>query len=76
MNAVPALDRASIDDKRIFGKVIDVREEYDSYQILTKYKVLDRQYPISELNPLPEHIDIGIPNPLPIKVVTLHHCTA
>ncbi len=48
--AVPALDRAPTDDKRIFGKVIGVREEYDSYQILTKYGVLDRQYPISELN--------------------------
>ena len=74
--AVPALDRASTDDKRLFGKVIGVREEYDSYQILTKYGVLDRQYRISELNPLPEHIDIGIPTPPPTKVVTLHHCAA
>ena len=74
--AVPALDRASTDDKRIFGRVIAVREEYDSYQILTKYGVLDRQYPISELNPLPEHIDIGIPTPPPTMVVTLHHCAA
>ena len=74
--AVPALDRASTDDKWLFGKVIAVREEYDSYQILTKYGVLDRQYPISELNPLPEHIDIGIPTPPPTAVVTLHHCAA
>ena len=74
--AVPALDRASTDDRRIFGRVISVREEYDSYQILTKYGVLDRQYPISELNPLPEHIDIGIPTPPPTMVVTLHHCAA
>ena len=29
--AVPALDRISIDDKRIFGRVIGIREEYDSY---------------------------------------------
>ena len=34
----------AIDDRRIFGRVIGVREECDSYQILTKYGVLDRQY--------------------------------
>ena len=73
---VLALDRISTDDKRVFGRVIDIRGEYDSYQILTKYRVLDRQYPISELNPLPEHIDIGIPNPPPTMVVTLYHCAA
>ncbi len=74
--AVPALDRASTDDKRLFGRVIGVKEDFDSYQILTKYGVLDRNYPISELNPLPNHIDIGIPTPAPTARVTLHYCAA
>lgn len=74
--AVPALDRASTDDKRLFGRVIGVHEDYNSYQIVTKYGILDRNYPISELNPLPSHIDIGIPNPPPTAKVTLHHCAA
>ncbi len=74
--AVLALDRASADDKRIFGRVIDVIEEYDSYRILTKHGLLDRNYLISELNPLPKHIDLGISNPPPTKWVTLHYCVA
>lgn len=74
--AVPALDRASTDDKRIFGRVIGVIENYDCYQIVTKHGVLDRNYPISELNPLPDHIDIGIPEPPPTNVVSLHYCAA
>ena len=74
--AVPALDRATTDDKRMFGRVINVKEEYDSYQIVTKYGVLNRWYPISELNPLPKHIDIGIPNPPPTNPVSLHACAA
>ena len=74
--AVLALDRAVTDDKRIFGRVIDVNEDYDSYKIITKYGVLDRNYPISELNPLPRHIDIGISNPPPTAQVTLHYCAA
>lgn len=63
---VPATNRISTDDKRVFKKMIDIREEYNSYQILTKYRVLNRQYPVPELNPLPDHINIRIPNPLPI----------
>ena len=74
--AVPALDRASTDDKRLFGRVISVKEDFDSYQILTKYGILDRNYPISELNPLPSHIDIEIPTPPPTATVTLHYCAA
>lgn len=74
--AVPALDRASTDDKRLFGRVIGVHKDYDSYQIVTKYGILDRNYPISELNPLPSHIDIEIPNPPPTAKVTLHYCAA
>ena len=49
-------------------------EDIDSYKIMTKYGILDRNYPISELNPLPELIDLGIPTPAPRAVVTLHHC--
>ena len=74
--AVPALDRASTDDKQIFGRVIDVQEDYDSYQILTKHGLLDRCYPISQLNLLPNHIDLGISNPPPTKWVSLHYCAA
>ena len=72
--AVPALDRASIDDKRIFGRVIGLNPEYNSYQILTKYGVLDRNYPTSELNPLPSQFDLEISDPPPITEVTLHYC--
>ena len=74
--AVPALDRASTDDKRLFGRVVGLHPEYNSYQILTKYGVLDRNYPISELNPLPSQFDLGIPDPPPTATVTLHHCAA
>ena len=73
---IPTLDRASADNKRLFRRVITVIEDYNYYQIVTKYRILDRNYPISELNPLPEHIDIGIPKPPPTNVVTLHHCAA
>lgn len=72
--AVPALDRASTDDKRVFGRVITVYEELYLYKILTKYGVLDRNYPISVLNPLPPTIDLGIPEPPPTAVITLHYC--
>ena len=74
--AVPALDRAPTDDKRIFGRVIGLNPEYNSYQILTKYGTLDRNYPTSELNPLPSEIDIGIPDPAPQRTVTLHYCAS
>ena len=74
--AVPALDRASTDDKRLFGRVIGLHPEYNSYQILTKYGFLDRNYPISELNPLPSQFDLGISEPPPTVTVTLHYCAA
>ena len=74
--AVPALDRASTDDKRIFGRVIGLNPEYNSYQILTKYGILDRNYPTSELNPLPSEINIGISDPAPQGTVTLHYCAS
>ena len=44
-SAVPALDRASTDNKRIFGQVI---KSFDNaYSIQTKHGVLDRNYPTS-----------------------------
>lgn len=43
--AVPALDRASTDDKRVFGQVI--KNFGDTYSIQTKHGVLDRNYPTS-----------------------------
>lgn len=58
--AVPALNRASADDKWLFGRVIGMHPEYNSYQILTKYGVLYRNYLVSELNPLPSQFNIGI----------------
>ena len=74
--AVPALDRASTDNKRIFERVIGLNPEYNSYQILTKYGILDRNYPTSELNPLPSEINIEIPDPAPQETVTLHYCAS
>ena len=73
---VPALNRASTDDKRIFGRVINAYDEYNTYTILTKYGVLDRQYPTSEINPLPDNIELSIPDLPPSNKVTLHHCAA
>jgi len=72
--AVPSLDRASTDDKRLFGRVIKVKEDYDYYKILTKYSVLDWNYPILSLNPLPSSIDLEILLPEPTAIVTLHYC--
>ena len=74
--AVPALDRASTDNKRIFERVIELNPEYNSYQILTKYEVLDRNYPTSELNPLPSQFDLEISDPPPTAEVTLHYYAA
>ena len=45
--AVLALDRASTDDKRLFGQVVGIYEEFNTYTILTKHGVLDRQCPTS-----------------------------
>ena len=56
--------------------LIDIKEEYDSYRIVIKHRILDRYYSISELNPLSDHIDIEIPEPLPSDIVTLRHCAA
>ena len=52
------------------------KRRYFSHQVLTKYRVLDRQYPISEVNPLPKHIENRIPVPPPANVDNLHHCAA
>ena len=62
------------DNKRLFGRVVGFHPDYNSYQILTKYGVLDRNYPISELNPLPSQFDLGIPEPPITATVTLRHC--
>ena len=74
--AVPALDQASTDDKRLFGRVIGINEEFNTYTVLTKHDVLDRQCPTSELNPLPDNIDLSIPEPPPSNKVTLHYYAA
>ena len=72
--AVPALDRASTDDKRIFGQVI--KSFNNAYSIQTKYGVLDKNYPTSELMALPDTIELGIPEPPPSKKITLHSVAA
>ena len=69
--AVPALDRASTDDKRIFGRISRVVGY--TYGIQTKYGILDRLHPTSELMPLPDTIDLGTPDPAPIKKISLRY---
>ena len=72
--AVPALDRASTDDKRVFGQVI--KSFGDAYSIQTKHRVLERNHPTSELMPLLDTIKLGIPEPPPSKKITLHTVAA
>ncbi len=72
--AVPALDRVSTDDKRIFGQVI---KSFDNaYSIQTKHGVLDRNYPNPELMSLPDTIELGIPEPSPSKKIPLNTVAA
>lgn len=73
--AVPALDRASTDDKRIFGQVKQV-DNGPSYEIQAKYGVLDCNFPTSELMPLPSTIDLEIPVPDLNRKITLHAVAA
>ena len=70
------LNRVSTDDKQIFGGIIDVIDEYDSYRILIKHGLLDRNYSTSQLNFLRIHINLGISNPPLTSFVTLHYCAA
>lgn len=62
--AVLALDRASTDDNRIFGQAKQAHNR-PSYKTQTKYRVLDRNFPTSELMPLLSTIDLKIPVPTP-----------
>ncbi len=71
--AVPALDRASTDDKRIFGQVVCIHSG-PNYEIQTKYGIFDRNFPTSV--PLPSTIDLGIPTPTPDQKITLHAVAA
>lgn len=73
--AVSALDHASTDDKRIFGQAKQVHNG-PSYEIQTKYGILDRNFPTSELMPLPSTIDLEIPVPAPDRKKTLHAIAA
>ena len=73
--AVPALDRASTDDKRVFGQVIHIHSG-PSYEIQTKYGILDQNFPTSELMPLPSTINLEIPPPAPNRKLTLHAVAA
>lgn len=68
--AVPRLDRTSTDDKRVFGKVLDM-PQHDRYEIGTPYGVLDRLYPTNQLLPLDESIEVNIPLGY-LPKVTLH----
>ena len=58
--AVPALDRASTDDKRIFGQVKQAHNG-PSYEIQAKYRVLDRNFPTLKLMPLPSGDNTAYP---------------
>lgn len=58
--AVPALDRASTDDKRTFGQVKKAHNG-PSYEIQTKYGVLDRNFPTLKLMPLPSGDNTAYP---------------
>ena len=73
--AVPALDRASTDNKRIFGQVKRVHNGL-SYEIQTKYSVLDYNFPTSKLMPLLSIIDLEIPVPAADRKITLHAVAA
>ena len=73
--AVSASDRASTDDKRVFGQVIRI-DSGPSNKIQTKYGILDRKFPTSELMPLPSTIDLGISTPAPDRKITLHAVAA
>src|SRR5947207_10418630 len=59
--AVPRLDRTSIDDKRDFGKVLDMPKD-DRYEIVTPYGILDCLYPTNQLLPLDESIEVNVPS--------------
>ena len=72
--SIPHDVRASTDDKRVLGKVINVFEDLNQYQIVTKWGVLDRMCPIDIVNPVLEGVDIGLPDPPPTTKVTLAYC--
>lgn len=68
-------DRASTDDKRIFGHIN--RVVGDTYGIQTKYGILDCLHPTAKLMSLPDTIDLGIPDPAPIlRYVSAQESTA
>ena len=71
--AIPAEVRTTTDDKRVLGKVINVFEELNQYQIITRHGVLDRNWPVDKLNLLPADIDIELPDPPPSNIVTMSH---
>ena len=70
------LIEASIDNQRIFERVVELSPEYNSYQILTKYGVLDRNYLTSNLNPRPSQFDLEIPDPPSTAAIILHYYAA
>ena len=57
-----------------FGMISEKLVPY--HQIYHTFPTRNRNYPISKLNPLLPHIDIGIPNPSSSDLITLHHCAA
>ncbi len=69
--AIPALDRASTDDKRVLGQVARIHSG-PSYLIQTKYGLFDQNFPASELMPLSSTIDLEIPLSGSDQKITLH----
>lgn len=72
--ALPILDRASVDDKRVFGQVI--KNFGNVYSTQTKHGVLDRNYTTSELMLFPDKIELGIPEPPLSKKISLRTVAA
>ena len=71
---ISPFDRVSTNDRRLFIKIIDVKEDYDNYRLVNKWGILNRYYSISKLNPLSNHIEIRILKPPPTNLVSLYHC--
>ena len=70
---IPEEDRADLDDRRILCRVIEEKRE-DQYLLQTQFGCLNRQYPTSELNAVPEgseEIGTTLDN-APKTEITLH----
>lgn len=72
--AVFILDCASINDKCIFSRISWVVG--NTYEIQTKYGILNHLHLSLELMPLPNIIDLKILDPTPINKINLYYISA